>query len=1309
MNETTKNEITEEAAKQPQKQPTKRKGKILRRTLWGVPMVFIGAIGYLATGYGQRSVIKLADNLLDGLVIEQVEGSLQEGLTLTNTQYKMAGVNVNAGQAQLHFDFSCLWKYDACLENLSLKDTQVLVDTAQLPPSQEKEESEPFTELNLPLGITAKNIALDNITVKVDDLDIQLDHFKSGIQGEGRSVTLFPTELSGLEISLAPAKTDDQAVKSEENIANAERAQIDWAAINQTLSSPFLDKKQPLVLPLDFNIEQLDLANINIRQKSENAEEKPADILNLDTATLAVKADQQSVQLSSLDLKSKQGNINGQGQLELKGHYPLALQLHAEGLQNFQPALPVTKADVALSGDLFEKTELNVQTEGAIQAQLTGDIALATEKNPFNLTLKSKSATYPFAPKKSEDPLKLENISLELHGNPTAYQLALSGNAKGMNIPAASVDLKGKGSITDFAIDNLNLTALEGRTQLTGRVDWSDGVEWDSQLHLNNVNTKSLAPDWAAVLSGDLASKGYAARGKTGDEWVVDVPKMDIKGTLSQRNLQLQGQLKSDYQTLLNVPNATLIYGENRIAMQGVLGDKSQFTANLNAPNLQGLVPKLKAGIKGNITLSGKVSEPNLDLDLVANNVSFDELNLQHLTAKGKVTTEKNIQGDVALGLQKFAYGDVKVDKADLTLKGSETQHSLSLNAKGDPISADLQLSGKFDRLKQVWNGQISQLAIDNKDLGRFKTNQAVSVNYNNQQINAQISAHCWVNPHAEFCFPQTFNAGQEGKVPFEIKRLNLDMLKAYLDNSTQLAGILSAKGDAAWFKNKAPQVNLEVNSQQLKFTQKLADGKAFPLAVSPLKVNARLVDNNLNLKTDLRIENNGRLATDLTMKDIANTRGLSGSIDIDRISLKLIKPLLSGGESVDGNINAKLTMAGRATAPMLHGQLTLNDLRAKSVSMPFDIKDGRLAMNFHGARSTLDGVIQTTESDLYLEGNADWRRLDAWKSTINARANRFKVNVPNLAKVEISPDISVTVTPTELSLGGNIDIPWARIELEELPESAVSVSDDEVIMDGSVKQKIPLSQRQIPQNTSNGMAIKSNINIHIGDDVHLNAYGLKANLDGNIAVRQGKQGLGLYGQVNITKGRYASFGQDLLIRKGLISFAGLPSQPTLNIEAIRNPEAMEDSSITAGVKVFGSADSPEVKVFSEPAMSQNNALSYVLTGRSLESSGDAGSSNSMAAALLSMSLAKSSKTVGKVGSAFGLNDLNVSTAGIGDNTKVEVSASLTPKFRVKYGVGIFAPLTELTLRYNLAPKLYLQWVSSINQAVDLMYRFEFD
>ena len=276
------------------------------------------------------------------------------------------------------------------------------------------------------------------------------------------------------------------------------------------------------------------------------------------------------------------------------------------------------------------------------------------------------------------------------------------------------------------------------------------------------------------------------------------------------------------------------------------------------------------------------------------------------------------------------------------------------------------------------------------------------------------------------------------------------------------------------------------------------------------------------------------------------------------------------------------------------------------------------------------------------------------------------------------------------------------------MPESAVGVSSDEVIMDGSAKTKVPFSQRQLPEQTSSGMAIKSDLKINIGDDVSLNAYGLKTHLNGTIAVRQGKQGLGLYGQVNLLKGRFASFGQDLLIRKGVIQFAGLPSQPTLNFEAIRNPEAMEDNKVTAGVKVIGMASSPQVTIFSDPAKPQDQALSYLLTGRSLENSGEAGSSGSVGAALLGLGLAKSGKVVGGIGEAFGIQDLNLGTAGVGDSSKVQVSGNIGKRLQVKYGVGLFDGLAEVTLRYRLMPQLYFQSVSSTNQVFDLLYQFEF-
>ncbi|HAW92017.1 TPA: hypothetical protein DCX24_04140, partial [Candidatus Azambacteria bacterium] len=46
---------------------------------------------------------------------------------------------------------------------------------------------------------------------------------------------------------------------------------------------------------------------------------------------------------------------------------------------------------------------------------------------------------------------------------------------------------------------------------------------------------------------------------------------------------------------------------------------------------------------------------------------------------------------------------------------------------------------------------------------------------------------------------------------------------------------------------------------------------------------------------------------------------------------------------------------------------------------------------------------------------------------------------------------------------------------------------------------------------------------------------------------------------------------------------------------------------------------------------------------------------------------------------------------------------------QVKYGIGIFEPIGEFTLRYRLMQSLYLEAVSGLDKAVDLLYRFEFD
>lgn len=875
---------TEKASEQPQPQRKKSKLRWVWRLLLLIFILLFAGIVLLTTGKGQQSLLNTVSAFIDELEVENVEGSLQDGLTLTNASYQMDGVKVKVGQADLHIGFHCAFSRKACIENLALKDTEVVVDTKQLPPSEPNQESKPLGKITLPLDVAVERIQLDNVKVKVDELDIHLNHFASGVSGKSSDIIFAPTKVEGLHLSLAPESVEHGKEKAKEKAKEVVKA-TDWNAVKARLSEPLLSKLAPVKLPLYFALPDFTASDIRIEQKKYNADgslAKPIEIVNVSKVAIQGKSDEQKVELDNFEIYSDKGNITGKGELTLSDNYPLKWSLKGSHPELKDLKIPASFADVEIEGELFGKTQLNVQSSGAATFHLQGDVRLAEPKMPMNLSLKSEQLNYPFIPEKGAEPLKLSKIDLKVGGNLLDYNLKGNLNISGMNLPSGSAQLDGKGDITYFQLQKLHLNALDGKAELTGKVDWKDGVEWHSVANLSNVNTKGLLPEWAAVLSGKLQSNGYAARGKDGKAWSVTVDGIDISGSLFQKKLQLKGALTTDYQTLLNIQPSQLIYGENIITANGILGDKSDFSADINAPNLKGLIPNLAAGIKGKVKMQGKLSEPRLDLDLVANNVAYDNLKLQHLTAKGKVTTEKQINADLNLNLTKFSIGEILINQADAVLQGTESNHSLKLVSKGEPVGGNLQINGGFDRNAQIWQGQLSNVSLQSP-IGIFQNDKAVQVRYDNKQISTNVSAHCWRNAKLTLCFPENFNAGVEGKVPFDIRQFELSNLQEYLDKNTQLSGLVNAKGDVAWFKNKAPQVNVELTSNSLKLNQKLDNG-AFPLVFSPVKITAKIVENNLSLNSDIRLENNGRISGDVQMKELSSRRILSGNINIDKI-----------------------------------------------------------------------------------------------------------------------------------------------------------------------------------------------------------------------------------------------------------------------------------------------------------------------------------------------------------------------------------------------------------------------------------------
>ncbi|UEA16300.1 translocation/assembly module TamB [Pasteurella canis] len=1269
-------------------------------TISAVIVLLIFILGtLLVTSTGQRWLIQLADRSLDDLSIEKIEGGLQEGLTLNNLFYESTGVKTHLSQARLELDLACLWHLQICLRDISLYKPHIQINTALLPATENKKDnvSKPMRRIDLPVSIQVDNLLINKLRLVIDDNSIDLAHFQTSASLTNESgFILEPTTIDELLV-----KVSAQAEKEKTPTTYQEKQPIDWTELEQKLAQPLLAKLEQVDLPFDIKIKAIQGQNWQY-QYFNNSHQQQIDI---PLVLLQAEAIDHLVKLHQLHIQSSLADVQGHAEIQLNENFPIELRVKShihELMQDNNTLLPESQLNLALTGSLKKQTALSLEMTGALNANVNGVIALNQAKTPFELKLIAQDFRYPFNTAES-NPLQVPQLNLDVSGDLLNYQLQLNTSVQGMNLPKTDLHLQAKGELQSVEIEQLHLDTLKGSADMQGKIGWRDGVQWYSDLKLSHLNLSDYVADLPTILSGGIFSTGII----TDQVLLFDIPELDLQGSLSNRQLVMKGILSFGVDTnfhnpSLKAPALLLSYGNNNINVAGFIGKESELEVDIDAPDLRGLVPNLSASLQGKVNLTGHIAQPIIDADIIGNQIKFNEFNLNKILLKGQVDLANQSQGQLDLQLDNLNYGDVKLNNAKLALQGNEHAHQLNLSSQGTPVAPNLNIEGSFDRKTQIWQGTLSQVAIQSL-AGPWNINQNVPLSYAHETAQMQINAHCWQNPNIELCFPQNFRVGKTGEIPFQLKKFDLALINKLIQQEL-LTGQLQSQGNVAWFTDKPVELTVQLSGDNLHLAQKI-DYRTFKLAMPKLTVNADLQNNNLTVKSNLLLQEQGNISTNLEIKDLAKTRQLGGTFTIHKLNLSLINQLLSNNEKLHGDITADLKFGGSLSAPSLNGVFSINNLTAKMKSLPFDINGGELALNFQGNRSTLRGHLQTPDSRLNLDGEASWQNLENWNSRLHAQAEQFKVDIPSIAKLKISPNIEIKASPKRLELSGNIDIPWARIEIESLPETAVSVSADEVILDGKPKTKM---KANLPAKTKSGMEILSDLKINIGRDVYLNAYGLKTNLHGLLSVKQEKGNLGLFGQVYLSNGRYASFGQDLLIRKGMISFSGQPSQPMLNIEAIRNPESMDTSGIIAGIKVLGLAENPEIKVFSEPGMSQDQALSYVLTGRSLENSGEAGSGGSIGAALLGLGLAKSGKAVGGLGQAFGIQDLNLGTQGVGDSSKVVVSGNITPRLQVKYGVGLFDGLAEFTVRYRLLPKLYLQSVSGVTQAVDLLYQFEF-
>lgn len=1245
-----------------------------------VILLLLGSVAFLVgTTSGLHLVFKAANRWVPGLEIGQVTGGWRD-LSLKNIRYDQPGVAVNAGEVHLAVGLNCLWDSSLCVNDLSLKDINVAIDSKKMPPSApvEEEDSGPLN-LSTPYPITLSRVALNNINIKIDDTTVSVLDFTSGLNWQEKTLTLKPTSLQGLLIALPKVADVAQEEVVEPKIQNP---QPDEKPLGETLkdlfSKPVLPEMTDVHLPLNLNIEEFRGEQLRVTGDTD---------LTVHSMLLKVSSIDGNMKLDALDIDSSQGAVKASGTAQLTDKWPVDITLNST--LNIEP-LKGERVKLKVGGALRDQLEVGVNLSGPVDMDLRAQTRLAEAGLPLNLEVVSKQVYWPFTGDKQ---FQADDIKLKLTGKMTDYTLSMHAAVKGQDIPPAIITLDAKGNEQQINLDKLSVAALEGKTELKALVDWQQAISWRGELTLDGINTAKEVPDWPSKLNGVIKTRGSLY----GGSWQMEVPELKLSGNVKQNKVNVNGSLKGNSYLQWTIPGLHLELGRNSAEVKGELGVKDlNLDATIDAPSLDNALPGLGGTAKGQVKVRGTVEAPELLADITARGLRWQELSVAQVRVEGDVKSSEQIAGNLNVRVERIVQPDVNINLVTLNAKGSEKQHELQLRIQGEPVSGQLDLAGSFDRKEQRWKGELSNTRFQTP-VGPWSLNRAIALDYRNQEQKISIGPHCWNNPNAELCVPQTIDAGAEGRAVVNLNRFDLAMLKPFMPDATQASGVFTGKADVSWDTTKEglPQGQVTLNGRNVKVTQSVNDAP-LPVAFDTLNLTADLHNNRAELGWLIRLTNNGQFDGQVQISDPQGRRNLGGNVNIRNFNLAMVNPIFSRGEKAAGMLNANLRLGGDLQSPQLLGQLQLSGLDVDGNFMPFDMQPSQLAVNFTGTRSTIAGVVRTQQGEINLSGDADWSQLDNWRARIAAKGSRVRITVPPMVRLDVSPDVEFEATPNLFTLNGNVDVPWARIVVHDLPESAVGVSSDMVMLNDNLQPEKPQSA---------GIPINSNLNIHVGNNVRIDAFGLKARLTGDLKVAQDKQGLGLNGQINIPSGRFHAYGQDLIVRKGELLFSGPPDQPLLNIEAIRNPDATEDDVI-AGVRVTGTADEPKAEIFSDPAMSQQMALSYLLRGQGLDS--EQSDSAAMTSMLIGLGVAQSGQIVGKIGETFGVSNLALDTQGVGDSSQVVVSGYVLPGLQVKYGVGIFDSLATLTLRYRLMPKLYLEAVSGVDQALDLLYQFEF-
>ncbi len=335
----------------------------------------------------------------------------------------------------------------------------------------------------------------------------------------------------------------------------------------------------------------------------------------------------------------------------------------------------------------------------------------------------------------------------------------------------------------------------------------------------------------------------------------------------------------------------------------------------------------------------------------------------------------------------------------------------------------------------------------------------------------------------------------------------------------------------------------------------------------------------------------------------------------------------------VRGPLKISANISGTGAAPSATGTVEMRGGRYENVSLGMIINNVDVDGRFVGPNLAITRASGNLSAGGSIEGNGtvDLSLERGLPSTFQLQLRKAAVLKRDDLEAVVSGPVTVNYSSIGGSVSGKLSIDRARIR--------AGSPTAEAIADISVREiNKPRSVSVTKQVVTNAKPWALDLTLNAAEKIFISGLGLNSEWSGSVNVAGTSTAPRLLGRMQILRGEYEFAGRRFNVDRGDISFQGAyPINPVLAIQA-----SARAGDSTAIIRIAGTALRPNIAFTAQPSLPQDEILSRLLFGTSVQSL-SALEAVQLAAALNQLGSAKGGLNVmGSIKRATGIDRLRV-------------------------------------------------------------------